>query len=75
MLRAQAGVEVDEMMVPLQPRLDTITHELTTAYKFVPDTSAEAYAQADAALKGGHFTFSDDEIDAFLPVDLRKKKP
>lgn len=52
--------------------LETMTRELTAVYKFAPDTLPEAYAQASAALKGGEFTFSDDEIDAFLPQRLRK---
>ncbi len=58
----------------LQRRLETIRQELTTAYKFVPDRSPAAYAAAEQALKSGHFTFSDDEIDGFLPTELRKKK-
>jgi hypothetical protein len=49
--------------------------ELTGLYKFAPDTSPEACAQASAALKSGEFTFSDDEIDAFLPTKLRKSRP
>ena len=40
-----------------------VTRELTAIYKFLPDTSPEAYGIADARLKGGQFTFSDDEID------------
>jgi hypothetical protein len=51
-----------------------ITRELTAVYKFAPDTSPEAYAAAERMIKNGHFTFSDDEIDGMLPVDLRKKK-
>jgi hypothetical protein len=58
-----------------QRQLDMLTRELTAVYKFAPDTSPEAYAAADKMIKSGHFTFSDDEIDGFLPVDLRKKKP
>lgn len=58
-----------------QRQLDMLTRELTAVYKFAPDTSPEAYAAADKMLKSGHFTFSDDEIDGFLPTDLRKKKP
>jgi hypothetical protein len=55
----------------LQGRLEAITQELTTAYKFVPDTSFEAYSAAEEALKSGHFTFADEEIDVFLPTHLR----
>jgi hypothetical protein len=58
----------------LQRRLEMITQELTTAYKFVPDTSPAAYAAAEKSLKSGHFTFSDEEIDGFLPTELRKKR-
>ncbi|MEP6716839.1 MAG: hypothetical protein ABJC09_14810, partial [Terriglobia bacterium] len=55
----------------LQLRLEAITQELTTAYKFLPDTSFEAYSAGEKALKCDHFTFSDEEIDAFLPTHLR----
>jgi hypothetical protein len=64
---------VETEQVPhLQQFLETITRELTAIYKFAPDTSSEAYAIADSALKGGEFTFSDEEIDRFLPTQLRK---
>lgn len=59
----------------LQLFLESITRELTAIYKFVPDTSSKAYALASTALKSGEFTFSDDEIDAFLPTKLRKSFP
>lgn len=59
----------------LQKCLEVITRELTAVYKFAPDTSSEAYSAAEKMIKSGHFTFSDDEIDAMLPVDLRKQKP
>jgi hypothetical protein len=58
----------------LEQRLNELTRELTAVYKFAPNTSPEAYAQAKAAIDAGHFTFSDEEIDAMLPVDLRKTK-
>jgi hypothetical protein len=57
----------------LQQSLESTTRELTAVYKFAPDTSTEAYNVASTALKqGGEFTFSDAEIDAFLPTPLRK---
>jgi hypothetical protein len=60
----------------LQLSLESITRELTAIYKFAPDTSTEAYDVASTALKqGGEFTFSDAEIDAFLPTALRKNPP
>jgi hypothetical protein len=58
----------------LQLFLESITRELTALYKFAPDTSPEAYALASDSLKSGEFTFTDDEIDAFLPTRLRKNR-
>ena len=56
----------------LEQRLDSLTRELTAVYKFAPNTAPKAYAQAKADLDRGHFTFSDEEIDALLPKHLRK---
>jgi hypothetical protein len=65
-----------EPVAHLQLSLESITRELTAIYKFAPDTSTEAYVVASTALKqGGEFTFSDAEIDAFLPAALRKNPP
>jgi hypothetical protein len=58
----------------LQKSLESLTRELTAVYKFSPDTSQEAYVVARTALNKGEFTFSDTEIDAFLPGTLRKNK-
>ena len=63
-----------EQVSHLQAFLESITRELTAIYKFAPNTSPEAYELAKAALKSGEFTFSDDEIDAFLPTNLRKSQ-
>jgi len=57
----------------IENRLASLTRELTAVYKFAPNTSPAAYAQAKASLDGGHFTFSDEEIDSFLPTELRKR--
>jgi conflict system pore-forming effector with SLATT domain len=59
----------------LQASLESLTRELTAVYKFAPDTSPGAYAAASASLKGGEFTFTDGEIDSFLPAKLRKTPP
>lgn len=59
----------------LEHRLHSLTRELTAVYKFAPNTSPEAYKQAKADLDRGHFTFTDEEIDALLPQHLRKKQP
>jgi hypothetical protein len=58
----------------LERRLDLLTRELTAVYKFAPNTSPAAFDQAEAAIKGGHFTFSDDEIDIMLPAQLRMNR-
>jgi hypothetical protein len=55
--------------------LEALTTQVTAAYKFAPGTSKTAYDEADRRLKSGQFTFSDDEIDRFLPTELRKNKP
>ena len=59
----------------LHRSLDMLTLQITAAYKFTPSTSPTAYTIATERLKRGEFTFSDDEIDAFLPTALRKNKP
>jgi conflict system pore-forming effector with SLATT domain len=64
-----------EQVSHLQASLESITRELTGLYKFAPNTSPTAYAKAGAALKNGEFTFSDAEIDAFLPGKLRRTRP
>jgi hypothetical protein len=58
----------------LQRSLDMLTLQITAAYKFTPSTSPKAYNIADNRLKRGEFTFSDAEIDAFLPLALRKNE-
>lgn len=56
----------------IEQRLEALTRELTAVYKFAPNTSPEAYAQAKAIIDSGHFTFSDEEIDRLLPSHLRQ---
>jgi SMODS and SLOG-associating 2TM effector domain family 4 len=79
-IREQLLLLITECHIPdstqkhLERCLEVITRELTAVYKFAPNTSPEAYAAAEAMIKTGHFTFSDDEIDDMLPTDLRKKK-
>ena len=34
----------------------------------------EAFKQAEASIKGGHFSLSDDEVDAMLPEALRTQR-
>jgi hypothetical protein len=53
-----------EQLPILQVHLESIGRELCALNNFAPDTSPAAYTQARAALKGGEFTFSDEEIDS-----------
>lgn len=55
-------------------RRDELQKKLSVIYKAAPQTDAKAYAAAQDALKlNEEFTFSDAEIDCFLPPALRSK--
>jgi len=55
----------------LAKRRDEMTEELKKIYALAPNTSSKAYAAAQKALKVSEdMTFSDDEIDQFLPTPL-----
>ena len=57
----------------LQQERDTLLDELHTVYSGAPSTTYEAYKKAQEALqKLEDMTFSDEEIDAFLPKALKK---
>ncbi len=57
----------------LQAERDALLEELHAAYSGAPSTTYEAYRKAQEALqKLEDMTFSDEEIDAFLPKQLRK---
>lgn len=71
-----ADCHVSSMSVEhLRKNLEIINRELHAVYKFAPNTSPEAYAAAEESIKSGHFSLSNDEIDALLPESLRQKKP
>ena len=54
-------------------RRNALQTELAAIYKGSPQTNAKAYDAAQKALKDNEeFTFSDAEIDCFLPYSLRK---
>lgn len=54
---------------------DQLIEELKLVYKFAPETNVKSYEKARKALKiNEEFTFSDDEIDQFLPDGLRFRK-
>jgi hypothetical protein len=57
----------------LQKERDCLLEELHSVYSGAPSTSYEAYRKAQQALKQlEDMTFSDEEIDAFLPRILKK---
>ena len=60
-------------LVTLRKRRDDLQDALAAIYKGAPHTDSRAYAEAQTALKENQeYTFSDPEIDEFLPVQLRK---
>ena len=55
-----------------QSRRDELLVRLHAVYHSAPGTNSRAYAKAQKALKQNEeLTFSDEEIDAFLPAALR----
>ena len=59
----------------LQTVRDQLVGELHSVYSGAPSTTFQAYRKAQDALKKYEdMTFSDDEIDAFLPTELKKNK-
>jgi hypothetical protein len=64
----------DEVLADLRSRRDALQDSLAAIYKGAPHTDGKAYGEAQDALKKyEEYTFSDDEIDAFLPSALKKK--
>ena len=58
----------------LQGERDCLLEELHSVYAGAPSTTYQAYKKAQEALKQlEDMTFSDEEIDAFLPRELKKK--
>jgi hypothetical protein len=57
----------------LQQRRDSLLEELHGTYSGAPSTSFKAYRKAQKALKTlEDMTFSESEIDAFLPKELKR---
>jgi hypothetical protein len=60
----------------LQKERDLITSDLGKIYEGAPPTTSKAYARAQDALKNKEdLTFSDAELDAFLPKALKSDRP
>lgn len=59
----------------LQQKRDELNEQLVNAYRGAPKTINKAYQIASKALQQNEeFTFSDTEIDKFLPPNLRKNE-
>jgi hypothetical protein len=57
----------------LQIERDNLLEELHSVYSGAPGTTYQAYKKAQVALQQlEDMTFSDEEIDAFLPSELKK---
>ena len=57
----------------LQQERDALVDELHSVYSGAPSTTFQAYRKAQQALKQNEdMTFSDQEIDAFLPKELKR---
>lgn len=68
-IRAQ-DVAIDS----IRTRRDALAVDLYGVYAGAPSTNFEAYKKAQEALKElEDMTFSDEEIDAFLPKELKRK--
>jgi hypothetical protein len=62
-----------ESIEKLSVRRDALLEDLHGAYSGAPSTTFAAYRKAQKALKEQEeMTFSDEEIDAFLPKELKK---
>ena len=65
----------EEAIDKLQVKRDNLLEELHTIYAGAPSTNYKAYKKAQEALKKlEDMTFSDEEIDSFLPRELKRFK-
>ena len=59
----------------VQQERDVLMEDLHVVYSNAPTTNSRAYTEAQKALKQNEdMTFSDREIDAFLPTELKRGK-
>ena len=62
-----------ELPVSIRERRDVLQASLAAIYKGAPHTDGKAYGETQTALQQNEeYTFSDAEIDVFLPAALRK---
>lgn len=63
----------DVSLESIRARRDALLDELHAVYVGAPSTNFKAYSRAQKALKKlEDMTFSDEEIDAFLPKELKR---
>jgi SMODS and SLOG-associating 2TM effector domain family 4 len=63
----------EESLTSIRERRDALQASLAAIYKGAPHTDGKAYGDAQIALqKNEEYTFSDAEIDRFLPQSLRR---
>ena len=69
-------LKMDDVSIEnIRKKRDKLQEGLASIYKGSPRTISKAYKEAKRALKlNEEMTFSDEEIDSFLPVELRKVK-
>lgn len=59
----------------MQEERDSLLKQLSSAYASAPPTTGDAYTKAQEALKVKEdLTFSESEIDAFLPKELKRSR-
>jgi hypothetical protein len=62
-------------LIDLRARRDELQSQLHAIYKAAPHTNGKAYSEAQDALQNREdLTFTDAEIDAFLPGPLKRKR-
>ena len=63
----------DVSLESIRARRDALLDELHAVYVGAPSTNFKAYSRAQESLKKlEDMTFSDEEIDAFLPKELKR---
>lgn len=66
----------DKPIEDIKKERDILLEDLHSIYSGAPSTTFKAYRKAQDALQNNEeLTFSDEEIDAFLPKELRKCRP
>lgn len=66
----------DKSLDDIRRRRDELLQDLHAVYTGTPSTNFTAYKKAQKALKAlEDMTFSDDEIDAFLPREVKRNAP